>query len=131
MEDEIKIANCGCGGEAVHGKWVRKVGVIAHAVGCKNCGIQTKPYPTEAEAITAWNRAMGAKDINVPNKFVTDTNVGNKERTAKVVSDDVIITVNGYRYHYEEYLCNACKKKVFSCDSYCSHCGAKLDWSKE
>ena len=51
------------------------------------------------------------------------------ERTAKVVSDDVIITVNGYGYHYEEYLCNACKKKVFSCDSYCSHCGAKLDWS--
>lgn len=51
------------------------------------------------------------------------------ERTAKVVSDDVIITVNGYRYHYEEYLCNACKKKVFSRDSYCSHCGAKLDWS--
>jgi len=51
------------------------------------------------------------------------------ERTAKVISDDVIITVNGYRYHYDEYLCNACKKKVFSCDSYCSHCGAKLDWS--
>ena len=52
-----------------------------------------------------------------------------KERTAKVVSDDVIITVNGYRYHYDEYLCNACKKKVFSYDSYCSHCGAKLDWN--
>ena len=52
-----------------------------------------------------------------------------KERTAKVVSDDIIITVNGYRYHYDEYLCNACKKKVFSYDSYCSHCGAKLDWS--
>ena len=51
------------------------------------------------------------------------------ERTAKVISDDVIITVNGYMYHYEEYLCNACKKKVFRCDSYCSHCGAKLDWS--
>lgn len=52
------------------------------------------------------------------------------ERKAKVISDDVIITVNGYGYHYEEYLCNACKKKVFSCDSYCSHCGAKLDWSE-
>ena len=37
---------------------MRKVGVIAHAVGCKNCGIQTKPYPTEAEAIQAWNSAM-------------------------------------------------------------------------
>ena len=51
------------------------------------------------------------------------------KRTAKVVSDDIIITVNGYRYHYDEYLCNACKKKVFSYDSYCSHCGAKLDWN--
>lgn len=54
----LKPVNCGCGGEAIYGKWVRKAGVIAHAVGCKNCGIQTKPYPTEAEAITAWNRAM-------------------------------------------------------------------------
>lgn len=51
------------------------------------------------------------------------------ERTAKVISDDVITTVNGHRYHYEEYLCNVCKKKVFSCDFYCSYCGAKLDWS--
>lgn len=50
-------------------------------------------------------------------------------RTAKVVSDDVIIVVNGYRYHYEEYLCNACKKKVIDGDDYCSHCGAKLNWS--
>ena len=51
------------------------------------------------------------------------------ERTTKVISDDTIITVNGYKYHYKEYFCNACKKKVLSCDSYCSHCGAKLDWS--
>ena len=59
MTDELKPVRCGCGGEVVYGKWVRKVGVIAHAVGCKNCGIQTKPYTTEAEAIEAWNRAMG------------------------------------------------------------------------
>ena len=51
------------------------------------------------------------------------------ERIAKVIPDDVIITVNGYKYHYEEYFCNTCKKKVLSGDSYCSHCGAKLDWS--
>lgn len=121
MNNELKTVQCGCGGEAVHGKWVRKVGVIAHAVGCKNCGIQTKPYPTEAEAITAWNRAMGAKDINVPNKFVTDTNVGNKERTAKII---------GNYWRGVEYFCGDCKKKVLSSDDYCSHCGAKLDWSE-
>lgn len=56
-------------------------------------------------------------------------NASDAERTAKVISDDTIITVNGYRYRCEEYLCNACKKKVSSCDSYCSHCGAKLDWN--
>lgn len=63
MESELKPVRCGCGGEAIYGKWVRKVGVIAHAVGCKNCGIQTKPYPTEAEAVQAWNRAMGTENI--------------------------------------------------------------------
>ena len=65
-----KPCKCGCGGEAIYGKWVRKVGVIAHAVGCKNCGIQTKPYPTETEAIEAWNKAMGATDTNTGNKWI-------------------------------------------------------------
>ena len=51
------------------------------------------------------------------------------KRKAKVIPDDVIITVNGYKYHYEEYFCNTCKKKVLGGDEYCSHCGAKLDWS--
>ena len=63
MTDNLKPVRCGCGGEAIYGKWVRKVGVIAYAVGCKNCGIQTKPYPTEAEAVTAWNTAMGGNVI--------------------------------------------------------------------
>ena len=26
-------------------------------------------------------------------------------------------------------MCCACKKRVFPYDKYCSHCGAKLDWS--
>lgn len=74
MEDEIKIANCGCGGKArteLSGEpfapWIVK---------CPTCGIRTELQDTEA--ITAWNRAMGAKDINVPNKFAADINVGEK-----------------------------------------------------
>ena len=78
-----------------------------------------------ADKMTDEGRTVMAQAISV----LRDLSAEPEERTAKVVSDDVIITVNGYRYHYEEYLCNACKKKVFSRDSYCSHCGAKLDWS--
>ena len=29
-----------------------------------------------------------------------------------------------------EWICEICKKKVLSGDDYCSHCGAKLDWSE-
>lgn len=101
-----KPVNCGCGGEAI----IYINGARQAKIYCEKCGIESNVFATKYKAIEAWNRAMG-------------------ERTAKVVTDDVIITVNGYRYHYEEYFCNACKKKVFNCDSYCSHCGAKLDWS--
>ena len=114
---ELNPVDCGCGGEAQ--VFFPFTNNSVYMIECKKCGICISAYETEAEAIEAWNTAMSGKDINVPNK----------ERTAKVISYDEIITVNGYRYHYEEYLCNACKKKVFSCDSYCSSCGAKLDWS--
>ena len=26
-------------------------------------------------------------------------------------------------------ICDSCKKRVFENDNFCSHCGAKLDWS--
>lgn len=70
-------------------------------------------YRTEDEAISAWNHRVIAT-----------------ERTAKVVEHDASVTdTDGYKYHRSEYLCGACKKKVLSGDDYCSHCGAKLDWS--
>lgn len=53
------------------------------------------------------------------------------ERTAKVIEHDASVTdTDGYKYHRFEYLCCACKKKVLGGDEYCSHCGAKLDWSE-
>lgn len=107
MTDKLTPVRCGCGGEAIYGKWVRKVGTIAHAVGCKNCGIQTKPYPTEAEAVQAWNRAMG-------------------ERTAKV---ETVEKPNVYK-------CGECGQYFHSTAwgspvTYCSRCGAKLDWDED
>lgn len=48
----------------------------------------------------------------------------------KVIEHDASVTdTDGYKYHRSEYLCSACKKKVLGGDDYCSHCGAKLDWS--
>lgn len=126
LNKNLDIKQCGCGGEAEIYKSPITGKVLLQ---CFSCGIETKFYDTEAEAITEWNRAMGGllpegdPQKNVGCKYTITT-----ERTAKVISDDVIITVNGYNYHHEEYLCNACKNKVFSCDFYCSHCGAKLDW---
>lgn len=124
MNNELKTVQCGCGGEAYYEAYENYNfgSYIAHIMICDKCGMRTAEWPSEAEAITAWNRAMGAKDINVPNKFVTDTNVGNKERTAKII---------GNYWRGVEYFCGDCKKKVLSSDDYCSHCGAKLDWSKE
>ena len=61
MTDNVKPVPCGCGGEA----WTDYIiGEPSEGVGwfvcCKNCDIQLPPeYNTEAEAIEAWNWAMG------------------------------------------------------------------------
>lgn len=72
MTDEMKPVRCGCGGEAVI--YVTHWWGKCYVCECEECGTVSRPCNTEAEAVEAWNRAMGA----------TDTNVGDKERTAKV-----------------------------------------------
>lgn len=123
MTDDFKLVRCGCGGKAV---------VIGDAdnniyfVKCDKCWISTNLFHSKAEAITAWNKAMSAKDINVPNEFATDTNVGNKERTAKV-GDQI------FNHSYPHILgawmgtCE-CGELVSYSNKYCHMCGAKLDW---
>ena len=82
-----KPVKCGCGGEARIGK----IYGDAWTVECTECGIQSGCYDTEAEAITAWNTAMGtstrrllevlvhdATDMNVGDKFAKDMNVPRK-----------------------------------------------------
>lgn len=104
MTDELKPVRCGCGGEAKVQR-VRTLKSHVLVVMCTKCEIATNYYTNEAEAVEAWNRAMGA----------TDTNVGDKERTAKVMND-------GVNY------CENCEGYVEAPMAYCPYCGCRLEW---
>ena len=58
MTDELKPVRCGCGGEAM-----LLVDMNNYSIMCRKCGISTENYDTEAEAVQAWNRAMGTENI--------------------------------------------------------------------
>lgn len=60
MAEELKPVRCGCGGEAKVEYWVGRWYVRCQNA---NCLISTRNCDTEAETVTAWNRAMGA-DVN-------------------------------------------------------------------
>lgn len=130
MTDKLTPVRCGCGGEAHHDsascwnpeeeEWMPN---FWHRVICKNCGTQTKAFYTEAEAIEAWNRAMGNGDKASP-----------VERTAKVMKHHYDFDPRKDSFYHglggTELLCGNCKKMVLHGDEYCSHCGARLDWSE-
>ena len=62
MTEELKPVPCGCGGEALANDYLdRDDCKVKHFVHCVKCGICSADYDTEAEAITAWNRAMGER----------------------------------------------------------------------
>ncbi len=61
MTDELKPVRCGCGGEAKVYKHAYYRALPTYGVGYHRCGQQISQfYMTEAEAIEAWNWAMGA-----------------------------------------------------------------------
>ena len=55
-----KPCKCGCGGEAILKHYCYSYGDDDqyYFVWCERCDIQTKTYPTETEAIEAWNTSM-------------------------------------------------------------------------
>ena len=110
MTDELKPVRCGCGGEA---KVQRVKTLKSHVlvVMCTKCEIATNYYTKEAEAITAWNKAMGAKDINVPTKSVEN-----------------IYSVGDHDKIYVYGFCPECGSAVIKPDKYCSECGCRLEW---
>ena len=123
MSESLKPVRCGCGGEAVietdHDTIQPVAPIDWKRVICNKCNIRTTWRKSEAEAITTWNRAMGTTEKS-----------STVERTAKAIEHDASVTdTDGYKYQRSEYLCGNCKKKVLGGDPYCSHCGARLDWS--
>lgn len=60
MSEELKPARCGCGGEAEVIKHTFHGASPSYGVECTNCHTESSQfYDTEAEAIMAWNKAMG------------------------------------------------------------------------
>lgn len=113
MSDELKPVNCGCGGEAeVDTKLVSCAPVERKRVYCSKCYISTEWMKSEAEAITAWNRAMGIAEKS-----------STVERTAKVKN---IAHVRGYPPEGE---CGNCGFDVIDDGEYCPGCGCRLDWN--
>lgn len=110
MNEELKPIKCGCGGEAFS-HFIPLMGNLPSCfIYCKKCGIKTIPFQTESEAITAWNKAMGAKDINVPDK-----------ETVLIEPFDANLTHVGYCM---------CGELVNIDYSYCPRCGRKIEWRR-
>ena len=98
---ELKPVACGCGGEAQIAKKYLMGNLPDVYVLCGNCSIRTGEYYTEAEAIEAWNLAMG-------------------ERTVKATRKPEAFF---YRCECGYGLC--CEKIDMN---YCPHCGGRLEW---
>lgn len=119
MSEALKPVRCGCGGEAVletdHDTIQPVAPIDWKRVKCNKCNIRTTWRKSEAEAITAWNRAMGA----------TDKNVGDKERKKGEWVDG-----NGKDTFIH---CSVCDKEAYWDTDYgqqefdfCPYCGADM-----
>lgn len=117
MSEELKPVPCGCGGASnIVKRLSRDYSVPVWYVECIKCNIETDDYFSEAEAVEAWNRAMGATDICV----------GDNERTAKVTTIEK--PIEGSDSTISVSACSQCLGVVSVFDTYCSGCGARLEW---
>lgn len=111
MSEELKPVRCGCGGEAkvesANGYdpfAEKKIPNLWYGVICRKCKIQTKSYYTEAEAIQAWNRAMGAG------------------------KSQIAITKGHWVVTYDGLYCSVCNYKceTTAVPNVCPHCGTYM-----
>ena len=116
MTDELTPVRCGCGGEATVDCYLGDLDKNdLYYVYCPECNIQTANYLIEAEAITAWNRAMsGAR------------------------RDKIAITKGYWRVTYDGLYCSVCNYKceTTALPDVCPHCGTsmkcglRLEWDE-
>ena len=106
----IEPIKCGCGGEAKvetdHDTLVPGEPIEWKRVVCDSCNIRTTWRRTEAEAVTVWNRAMGAG------------------------KDKVAITKGYWMVTYDGLHCSVCNYKceTTAAPNVCPRCGARLEW---
>lgn len=120
MTDDLKLVRCGCGGEAsiytYEARWKKTEDGYQRSVGCLKCGISTQLYDTEAEAVQAWNRAMGSTEKS-----------STVERTAKVIEDEwtehkMMSRDYGKIYYQHDCCCDLYESPY----QFCPYCGKKM-----
>ena len=84
--NELKPVRCGCGGEAKIDKHTYYRALPTYGVRCHRCGQQTSQfYMNEAEAITAWNKAMGADKVDELMEHIWRDKLDTREKIAGLV----------------------------------------------
>lgn len=120
---EVKPVCCGCGGNAVvRSIWQQSKNRFVYQVACEECFIQTIVFPTEAEAVEEWNRAMFTDKRTFERVLVHDAqSLGmDVNEPAKPFKIDE----NSNRWH-----CGHCSTAVGRFWVYCQKCGYEIDWS--
>ena len=82
MSEELKPVNCGCGGEA---KVDQTDGYDEYQVYCPKCFMSSGTFNTEAEAIQAWNKAMGADKVSELMEHIWRDKPDTREKIADLV----------------------------------------------
>ena len=126
MTDELKPVLCGCGGEAEIGKKYLMGNLPDVYVICGNCSIRTGEYYSEAEAVEAWNTAMGTNTRRLLEVLVHDATDNSLpvEQTAKVKH----LERRSETSMSWEGICTNCGSYTIHEMNYCFHCGARLEW---
>ena len=128
-----KPVNCGCGGkvciETDHDTIQPIKPIDWKRVRCNKCNIRTTWRHSEAEAVEAWNEAMGADKNSVISVFpaeLMDTTIVQKINSVTPVK---IEYYNEDSLYASGHICPNCHTNVIVKYKYCPECGMKLDWS--
>ena len=68
MSEELKPVRCGCGGEAEVLKFNNKTWIVM----CNKCRTSSENYTSRDKAIVAWNRAIGATNLQIVVKKISE-----------------------------------------------------------